>query len=267
MPQPWAIISPRREARIAGFLYLLVIVLGGFAEVGVRQGLVTVGDPAATARAIMAHQDLFRLGFAAEMMTNVIAIPVTLIVYRLLAPAGRFLALLAVAFDLTQNTINAVNAWTQFAPLTLLGGAPDLAAVPHAELAALARLALKWHDVGFAIGLTFFGFALLIWGWLIFRSGYFPRWLGALYALAGACYLTNSYAYFLAPDLPIFPYILYPCVVGEGALALWLLIVGVNETKWRAAAGETWSLMALDRKNWKPIRIPPWILRLGSTST
>jgi hypothetical protein len=233
------VASPRLEARIAGFLYVLVIVLGGFAEVGVRQGLVIAGDPAATARTIMAHQGLFRLGFAAEMMTNVIAIPVTLILYRLLAPAGRFLALLALVLDLTQNTVNAVNAWTQFAPLTLLSGSPDLAAVPHGELAALARLALKWHDVGFDIGLTFFGFALLIDGWLIFRSGYFPRLLGALYALAGACYLTNSYASFLAPDLPIFPYILYPCLLGEGALSLWLLIVGVNEGKWRAAAGET----------------------------
>ena len=238
MHQRWTVASPRVEARVAGLLYLLVILLGGFAEIGVRQGLVITGDPAATARAIMAHQDLFREGFAAEMMTNVIAIPVTLIIYRLLAPAGPFLALLGVALDLTQNTINAVNAWTQFAPLTLLGGSPDLAAVPQGELVALARLTLKWHDVGFQIGLTFFGFALLIEGYLIFRSGYFPRWLGALYALAGACYLINSYASFLAPDLPIFPYILYPCIIGEGALSLWLLIVGVKETKWRAVAGE-----------------------------
>lgn len=229
-------ISPRLEARVAGLLYLLVILLGGFAEIGVRQGLVTVGDPAATARAIMAHEHFFRLGFAAEMMTNVIAIPLTLILYHLLAPAGRFMVLLAVVLDLTQNTINAVNAWTQFAPLTLLSGSLDLAAMPHGELVALARLALKWHDLGFQIGLTFFGFALLIYGGVIFRSGFFPRFLGLLYGLAGACYLVNSYAYFLAPGLPIFPYILYPCVVGEGALALWLLIVGVNETKWFAAA-------------------------------
>jgi hypothetical protein len=230
--------SPRLEARIAGFLYLAVILLGGWAEVGVRQGLVTAGDPAATARAIMAHQGLFRLGFAAEMVTNVIAIPVTLIIYRLLKPAGPFLALLGIAMDLTQNTINATNAWTQFAPLTLLGGSPNLAAVPHAELVALARLALTWHDVGFDIALTFFGLALLIEGFLIFRSGYFPRWLGALYMLAGACYLINSTVYFLAPGLDLGVAILLPCLVGETALSLWLLIVGVNETKWRAAAGE-----------------------------
>jgi hypothetical protein len=227
-------ISPRLEARIAGVLYLLVILLGGFAEVGVRQALVVDGDPAATAHAIVAHASLFRLGFAAEMITNVIAVPLTLIFYRLLAPSARFWVLLAVVLDLTQNTINAVNAWTQFAPLTLLSGSPDLAAIPHAELAALARLALRWHDVGFDIGLTFFGLALLIYGAVMFRSGFFPRFLGLLYALAGAFYLANSYAYFFAPDLESM-YLLFPCLLGEGALALWLLIVGVNETKWRAA--------------------------------
>jgi uncharacterized membrane protein len=167
-------------------------------------------------------------------MTNLIAVPLTLIFYRLLAPVGRFWVLLAVVLDLTQNTINAVNAWTQFAPLTLLSGSPDLAAIPHGELAALARLALRWHDVGFDIGLTFFGCGLLIYGVLIFRSGFFPRFLGVLYGLAGACYLANSCAYFFAPQL-LSIYLLLPCLVGEGALALWLLIVGLNETKWRAA--------------------------------
>jgi hypothetical protein len=235
MQQRAPTISPRFEARIAGGLYLLVILLGGFAEVGVRQGLVIDGDPAATARTIMAHASLFRLGFLAEMMTNVIAVPLTLVFYRLLAPVGRFWVLLAVVLDLTQNTVNAVNAWTQFAPLTLLSGSPDLAAIPHGELAALARLALKWHDVGFDIGLTFFGVALLIYGVVIFRSGFLPRILGVLYGLAGACYLANSFAYFFAPHL-LSVYLLLPCLVGEGALALWLLIVGVNEAKWRAVA-------------------------------
>jgi hypothetical protein len=169
------------------------------------------------------------------MMTNLIAVPLTLIFYRLLAPTARFWVLLAVVLDLTQNAINAVNAWTQFAPLTLLSGSPDLAAIPHAELAALARLALKWHDVGFDIGLTFFGFALVIYGVVIFRSRFFPRFLGVLYGMAGAFYVANSCAYFFAPRL-LSIYLLLPCLVGEGVLALWLLIVGMDEAKWRTLA-------------------------------
>ena len=229
------VTSPRGEARIAGALYILVILLGGFAEVAVRQGLIVGGDPAATAKAIMANESLYRLGFCAEMLTNMIAIPLTLIMYRILAPAGRFWVLLAVLFDLTQNTINAVNAWTQFAPLTLLSGSPDVAALPKAELAALARVALKWHDVGFNIALTFFGVALVIYGVVIFRSRFLPRLIGVLYGIAGLCYLANSFVYFMAPSLSS-PAILAPCLLGEGALALWMLIVGVNETRWRAVA-------------------------------
>ena len=229
------VTSPRGEARIAGALYILVILLGGFAEVAVRQGLIVGGDPAATAKAIMANESLYRLGFCAEMLTNMIAIPLTLVMYRILAPAGRFWVLLAVLFDLTQNTINAVNAWTQFAPLTLLSGSPDVAALPKAELAALARVALKWHDVGFNIALTFFGVALVIYGVVIFRSRFLPRLIGVLYGIAGLCYLANSFVYFMAPSLSS-PAILAPCLLGEGALALWMLIVGVNETKWRAVA-------------------------------
>jgi len=229
------LLTIRNEARIAGLLYVLVIILGGFAEIGARQGFIVPGNATATAQAIKAHESFFRLGFGAEMLTNVLAIPVTLILYKLLAPTGRSVALLAIVLDLTQNTINAVNAWTQFAPLTVLSGSSDLAAIPPPELAALARLALKLHDVGFGIGLTFFGFALLIEGGLMVRSGYFPRWLGVLLGIAGACYLLNSYASFLAPTLPIFPYVLFPCLIGEGAVALWLLIIGVNDVKWRAA--------------------------------
>ena len=229
---------PRLEARVAGFLYLLVIVLGAFAEIGGRQSLIVADDPAATARMIVAHESFFRLGFVAEMMTNVIAVPLTLILYRLLAPTARFAVLIALVLDLTQNAVNAANAWTQYAPLTLLGDSKDLAAIPASELAAYARLALKWHDVGFNVGLTFFGFALLIYGAVIFRCRFIPAWIGLLYALAGACYLTNSFVGFLAPKLPIFPYILYPCLLGEAALTLWLLIVGVDEAKWREAAAQ-----------------------------
>jgi hypothetical protein len=231
-----AVPAPRLEARIAGALYVLVILLGGFAEVTVRQGMVSAGDPAATARAIQSHEALYRLGFAAELLTNVIALPLTLIMYRLLVPVAPFWVRLAVLLDLTQNTVNAVNAWTQFAPLTLLSASPDLAAIPVAERAALARLALKWHDVGFDIGLTFFGFGLLIYGVVIFRSRFLPRLVGGLYCLAGVCYLTNSTLYFLAPQF-LSTAILLPCLVGEGTLALWLLFVGLDETTWRQTAG------------------------------
>ena len=230
--------SPRLEARIAGGLYILVIVFGAYAELIGREGFVVANNPVATLAAIQAHAQLYRLGFLAEMVTNILAIPVTVIVvWRLLRPVSPPIALIALVLDLTQNTINALNAWTQFAPLTLLSGSSDLAALPAPELAALARLALRWHDVGFQIGLTFFGFALLLEGGLVFRSGYFPRWLGALYAFAGACYLIMACDFFLALGLPIAGYLQLGSFIGETAMALWLLVVGLDIAKWPAKAG------------------------------
>lgn len=227
-------ISPRLEARIAGGLYVLVIVFGAYAELVGRQGVIVAANPAATLAAIQSHEQQYRLGFMAEMITNMLAIPVTVIMWRLLRPVNAAIALIALVFDLTQNTINALNAWTQFAPLGLLPGSPDVAQLPVSELAALARLALRWHDIGFQIGLSFFGFALLLEGSLVFRSGYFPRWLGALYVFAGACYLIVACDFFLALGLTVTGYLQLGSFVGEAAMALWLLLVGLNAARWPA---------------------------------
>ena len=235
MPGSSTTSSPRLEARFAGLLYVLVIVLGAYAELVGRQGLVVAGDAAGTLRAIGAHEGAYRLGFMAEMATNLLAVPITVIVWRLLTPAGPLVALTALVFDLTQNAINAVNAWTQYAPLTLLPGSADLAGLPGGAAAALARLFLRLHDVGFEIGLSFFGVALLLEGGLTARSGYFPRWLGGLYAFAGACYLVAAVDYFLRLGLPTSPYAQLGSLIGEAAMALWLLIVGVDERRWREA--------------------------------
>lgn len=233
-------ISPRNEARIAGAIYVLVIVLGAYAELGGRQGSVIAGSPIATLHSIAVHQTQYRLGFLAEMLTNVLAIPVTIIfVWRLLRPVNPTFALIALVFDLTQNTINAVNAWTQYAPLAFVSGSPDVAALSLSEQAALARLALHWHDMGFQIGLTFFGFALLLEGWLVFRSGYFPRWLGILYALAGGCYLVAACDYFMALRMTIIPYLQLGSFAGEAVMALWLLLVGLNPAKWPSNSAQS----------------------------
>ena len=233
-----SILTPRRpvlEARIAGALYVLIILLGAYAELVGREGLVVTGHPLATLQAIASHQHAYRFGFVAEMVTNLLAIPTTVIFWRLLTPTGPLIALTALVFDLTQNTINGLNAWTQFVPLTLLGHGPDLAALASSQRADFVRLFLHWHDVGFQIGLTFFAFALLLQGWLVFRARYFPGWLGLLYMFAGTCYLAGASNFFLGLHLPLVPYVLLGSFVGEAAMALWLLIMGVDAPQWQTA--------------------------------
>lgn len=119
-------------------------------------------------------------------------------------------------------------------PLYLLSGAPYLSAFTLGQLQALALLSLKLHGQGYNVGLVFFGVECLLLGWLILRSTFLPRVLGLLMAIAGLCYLVNSFTAFLAPPIAdmLFPYILIPGLPAELGLALWLLIVGLNPAKW-----------------------------------
>ena len=98
----------------------------------------------------------------------------------------------------------------------------------------LTCLAIKTHGYGFGIGLIFFGFECLIDGYLIFKSGFLPKALGVLILIAGLCYLLNSFALLLSPPLAdaLFPTVLLPPFIGESAMCLWLLIKGVDLTKW-----------------------------------
>jgi hypothetical protein len=117
----------------------------------------------------------------------------------------------------------AANKLSLVAALSLLSS--SIFAGKEADSQAFALLAIELHSYGFGIGLVFFGVACLVRGYLILRSDYVPRVLGALLALAGVSYLANSFALLVAPALAaaLFPAVLLPALVGELALTLWLL--------------------------------------------
>jgi Domain of unknown function (DUF4386) len=232
--------SPRLKARIAGLLYLIIIVGGIFAEMFVRGRLIVHGDAAATAHNIMAHELLYRLGFAAELFYCSCNVPLTLIFYDLFKVVNRNVALLVVFFSLVGTAIESVSLLGHFAPLILLGGGRHLSVFTAAQLQAGAYLSLQLFEYGFAIALVFFGFFCLSIGYLIFRSTFLPRIIGVLLAIEGVCYLANSFAYFLAPGIAarVFAF-LEVSAVGEISLCLWLLVVGLNAERWQEQAGAT----------------------------
>jgi Domain of unknown function (DUF4386) len=226
--------SPQRYARIGGVLYLAIIVLGLFGEAIVRGSLVVPGDATATANAISASESLWRAGIAGDLLMHVLDLPVILVLYVLLRPVSEALALLATFFNLIQTAVLATNKLNLLAPILLLGDGNGLGALAPEQLHALSYLAIKAHSYGFGVGLVFFGFACLVRGYLVFKSGYFPKVLGPLLVLAGLSYLVNSFALLLAPAVAsvLFPYILMPAFVGELCFALWLTFKGVNLEKW-----------------------------------
>jgi len=234
MKTPTASFSPQLYARIGGVLYLMIIAAGVFAEVFVRQRLIVETDAAATATNVIGHRLMFRLGIAADLSTYLCAIPLTMILYVLLRPVSENGALLMVMFNLVQDAIGGLNGLNTYRPLLLLGGARYLNVFTPEQLQAMALASLRAQPVGFSIALMFFGCSCLALGYLIFASGFLPRVLGVLMAIAGGCYLINSFAFILSPRLAsiLFPSILVPAFIGELSLAVWLTVKGVNVPKW-----------------------------------
>ncbi len=226
-------ISAKAYAHTAGVLYLINIACGMFGEIFVRGKLFVPGDAAATAHHILASQSLFRWGIAGDLVMHITDVPMAVIFYVLLRPVSRDLSLVAALFGMLQTAVLCANKLNLVIVLLLLGGSSSLQAFT-AQLQALVSLSLTLHESGFGMGLIFFGVSCLVTGYLMLRSAYFPRMLGVLQALAGACYLVNSFAQILRPSLAdtMFSYILAPAFVGEFGTCLWLLIMGLNQTKW-----------------------------------
>lgn len=238
MTEPTITRAPQRYARVCGVLYLYIIAVGTFAEVFVRSRLVVPADAAATAHNILANELLFRIGFSAELLHLACDVAVAMILYALLRPVDRNIALLATFMRLACLIILATASLSHFVALRLLGDAPYLETFPPDQRHALALLAMKLHGDGYAISLVFFGFACLSLGYLIFRSSYLPRTIGALLVIAGFCYLFNSFTHFVNPAFAatLFPALFVPIFVAELSLALWLIVKGVDAVKWKERA-------------------------------
>ncbi len=231
-------VSPRVQARIAGFLYLIVIVGGIFAEIFVRGRLVVTGDAAATAHNIVTHEMLYRWGFVVELFYCAFCnLPITLIFYNLFKVVNKNVALLMVFFDLVVTAIESISLLAHYAPLVFLGNGHYLSAFTVEQLQAATYMSVQLFELGFAMSLVFFGFDLFLLAYLIVKSTFFPRIIGVLLAIEGLGYLINSFALFLAPALQarIFPYFAVTAIA-EIALCLWLLVMGVNEQRWKEQA-------------------------------
>jgi hypothetical protein len=229
--------SPQVYARIGGVLYLIIIVIGFCSEFFVRDELVVSGDVTATANNIAASESLWRISIAGELILLVCAVALTMILYVLLRPVNKNLALLSVFFNIVEFPIEAVSKLCLFAALFLSGNTDYMKVFEPHQLHALVKISLKLHDYGFGIDLVFFGFACLVYGYLLFRSGYFPRTLGVLMAIAGLSYLANSFTLILAPAYAgTISLILVLALIGELSLCLWLMVKGVNVPKWNEKA-------------------------------
>ncbi|MGH8494743.1 MAG: DUF4386 domain-containing protein [Gammaproteobacteria bacterium] len=234
--------SPQTYARICGLLYLYIIVAASFGEMFVRGGLIVPLDATATANNIMASETLFRVALAGEMLNSVADAAVALFLYVLLAPVDRNLSLLAAFLRLAFVGIYSVIKLFEIAALIALDGEDYLNVFDPQQLHALAYMALRLHSYGFGASFLFFGFHCIVFGYLIRKSGFLPKFLGVLIVLGGVGYVVFSVAQMLAPAFAgklLFPWVMLPAFFGELGLALWLTVKGVDVPKWRARARVT----------------------------
>jgi hypothetical protein len=229
-------------------LYLAVIVFGAFSEGFVMNKLIAPGDAATTAHDIIASQGLWNLGVAADLIIPVLAVASVWISYVLLRPVSHRLILLDVFFTLVSLAVEAVSKLFLLLVLPILNSPSYLPAWSMGQLEVLANLALRSHGIAFDIALIFFGCGCLVEGYLIYKSGYFPKFIGVLMQIAGLCYLISCLAELFAPTLAdlLTPAILLPPLVGELSYCLWLLIKGVDLGKWRERASIEYRSAAAD---------------------
>lgn len=215
---------PVATARLAGALYLVIIVCGIFGEAFVRGSLVVADNPAATAHNILAAPSLFRLGFVADTVMALSDVALAVLLYVLFKRVNETLALMAMVFRLLQAAILGTNLLNHYAALLVLGANGSGGAFSAPQLETLSLLLLSFQAHGYDLGLIFFGINCLLIAVLIKLAPAFPNFLGVLIGLAGLVYLTGSFLRFLAPALSVsFQPVYVVPVVAETAFCLWLL--------------------------------------------
>lgn len=221
--------SNQKISKVAGVLYLLVIVLGAFAELFVRSTLIVPGDAAATAVHITASESLFRIGFMSDLIMMACYLLLAFTLYVLLKPANEHLSLLFVLFTLGSVAIMCLNMLNQFAALLLLSGPAYLAVFSVAQVQAWALFFLNLQKYGYFIAQQFFGLWLFPLGYVGYTSGYLPKVLSVLLMAACLGHLIQFLQVFLFPNAEAVTYPgLAVATVGEFSLCLWLLFRGVN---------------------------------------
>lgn len=224
----------KRTARLAGGLYLALMPFSFFGIIYVPSVLVVRGDAAATARNIMASEWLFRSGTVSHLVGQIIFVFLVLALYRLLESVNKGQAVLMVALALLAVPIAFVNEVNHLAVLQLLSGADYLEAITPAQRQAQAMLFLDLRRSGILVAQVLWGLWLLPLGYLVFRSGFLPRFLGILLIIACGGYLVDAVVQLLFPSIDAT--ISQFTFVGELLLPLWLLFKGVNVEQWQRVA-------------------------------
>ena len=226
-----ALSSPKRRARIAGVLYLLVGIFGGFAEGFVDPKMYVSGNAAATAGNAAANSGLVRLGVLAHLLDGTFFVFLAMTLYVLLQHVHKSMARAMLVLVALATGIICLNAVFQFEGLRVATDSSYAAAFGAAGANALVLLLLDIQHYGTLIAQVFFGLWLVPIGYLAYKSaGWFPKWLGVVLIVGAVCYLVDLLVAFLVPDLGqmVHTFATIPSAIAEIVMVLYLLVIGVK---------------------------------------
>ncbi len=225
--------SPKRLARIAGVLYLLVGIFGGFAEGFVDPKMYVADNAAATAANVVASSGLVRMGVVAHLLDGTLFVFLALALYVLLEHVHKSVARAMLVLVALSTGIICLNAVFEFEGLRVATDSSYAAAFGTEGSNALVLLLLDTQHYGTLVAQVFFGLWLVPLGYLSYKSGLFAKWLGVVLVVGGVCYLVDLLSAFLVPDLgrAIHAFVIIPSAVAEISMVLYLLVVGVRTVK------------------------------------
>lgn len=241
--------SRSTNARIAGFLYLLLAIASPFRYIYINSALIVRSDATATASNIAAHESLFRLGIVSDLFCGIVCIFIAMALYRLLRDVHQSLAVLMVILGgVIPSAIYFFNVVNDAAALILVRGAGSLSAFDKPQRDALALLFLRMHDQEVYAAMIFWGLWLFPLAILVHKSRFLPRFLAVWLILNGLAYLATSLTGFLFPRaVNMVGNVTFPAVLGEVVFVLWLLIRGAKEQTPNAPASDCVSPPATQR--------------------
>jgi len=227
----------KKTARIAGVIYLSMVITGPFSLIYVPDKLIVRGNATATAANVLAHDTMFRFAIVAGLFGQVIFICLAIALYRLLSDVSKDWARLLVGLVLVSAAVGFVNELNNLGARILFRGGEFLSVFGKAQLDALGMFFIRLHGQGIVIAEIFWGLWLFPFGLLVFRSRFLPRFIGVwlMVNCFGYVILSMTTLFFPASNDKIFLY-MQPVLFGELAIMLYLLIRGANVNALPAAA-------------------------------
>lgn len=218
----------KRTARTAGSLYLLMAVLGLFAEICFRQNLFVPADMAVTANNILANAFLYRLGITSDILMALIYLLTALALFKLLAPVNKNMAGAMVVFTTAGCVLLLFNVLNEIAPLYILSGDEYLSAFSTIQKQSLAMFFYNLYQHGYMLGQIFFALWVLPLGILIYESGYIPKVFGLLFLIEAVFGLMAVIVHFLMPNAMMETIMMVPMMIAEFSFVAYLLIKGIS---------------------------------------